>query len=161
MKAYTTRVGGGPFPAELTDSSGTRLQERGMEFGTVSKRKRRCGWLDFPMLRFAHRLNGFSSLAITKLDVLSGLKELKIADYYLLNGKKISEFPSLPSEVAMSKPVYKTFAGWQEDISGVKRFTDLPRNCRLYLQAVEKELNIPIKYISVASERSAVIIKNY
>lgn len=157
VKAYTTRVGGGPFPAELTDDIGVKLQEAGLEFGTVSKRRRRCGWLDVPMLREASRLNGFTSLAITKLDVLSVLSEIKVADYYLLNGKKITKFPSFLSDVEKAQPIYKTYPGWQEDISKVRRYSDLPKNCRNYLEVIENELGVPIKYISVASERSAMI----
>jgi adenylosuccinate synthase len=157
VKAYTTRVGGGPFPTELSDGNGDKLQKQGQEFGTVSKRKRRCGWLDFPMLRHACRLNGFTALAITKLDVLSKFSEIKIAHSYLVNGKKTKEFPSLCSEVEKVKPVYKTYPGWREDITRVRRFADLPSSCRNYLKAIEKELGVPIKYISVAPERRAMI----
>jgi len=157
VKAYTTRVGGGPFPSELNDRNGQLLQEIGLEFGTVSKRKRRCGWLDLPMLRLAHRLNGFTSLAITKLDVLSDLPEIKITDHYLVEGKRMTEFPSSLEIVSQAKPIHKTFAGWTENISKIRKFRDLPKNCQKYLTFIEKNLNIPIKYISVGAERSAII----
>lgn len=157
VKAYTTRVGSGPFPSELVDNIGMHLQKRGNEFGTVSKRKRRCGWLDFSMLRVANRLNGFDSLAITKVDVLTGLNELKIVDYYLYNSKKIYEFPSSIKELGKLKPVYLKFPGWRQDLSGIKKFSNLPVNCRKYLMAIEKCLKIPIKYISVGAERNSII----
>lgn len=159
VKAYTTRVGGGPFPTELNDSNGNYLQEKGQEFGTVSKRRRRCGWLDLPMLRLSNRLNGFSYLAITKLDILSGLLEIKVADSYNIKSKKIYEMPSQLNIIADAKPEYKVFSGWDNDISNCKKFQDLPKNCRIYLQYLEKKLNVPIKYISVGSERVALIIK--
>lgn len=157
VKAYTTRVGGGPFPSELNDRNGQMLQKKGKEFGTVSKRKRRCGWLDLPMLRLAHRLNGFTNLAITKLDVLSDLPEIKITDHYLVKGKRMTEFPSSLETVGQAKPVHKTFAGWIENISKIRKFRDLPKNCQKYLKHIEENLNIPIKYISVGAERSAII----
>lgn len=157
VKAYTTRVGGGPFPTELFDRTGTYIQEKGGEFGTVSKRKRRCGWLDLPMLRLSHRLNGYTYFIITKLDVLSNLPTLKIADYYLINKRKVYELPSSLEDVLRAKPVYKIYKGWKEDISKVDKYHSLPKNCRVYLEAVEKKLGIPIKYISVGSERNAMI----
>lgn len=157
VKSYTTRVGGGPFTTELSDEFGTHLQEKGSEFGTVSKRKRRCGWLDMVMLRYAHRLNGFTKLAITKLDVLSGLKSLKIATNYEYKGKKMSNFPSSLAIIEKCKPIYKTFAGWNEDISKAKILKDLPKNCLIYLRAIEKMIGIPIRYISVGPDRGAII----
>lgn len=159
VKAYTTRVGGGPMPSELFDQDGARLQEKGLEFGTVSKRKRRCGWLDLPMIRLAHRLNGFSSITITKLDVLSGLDKLKIVEYYSLEGRKIYEFPSSLDDVARVKPVYKTFQGWSEDLSDIRKYKDLPENARIYLEYFENQIKVPITYISVGAERSAIIKK--
>lgn len=159
VKAYTTRVGSGPFPSELFDSTGNFLQEKGGEIGTVSKRKRRCGWLDLPMLRLSHRLNGFSSLAVTKLDVLTGLTELRMVTDYVLKGKKIIEFPSSLTDLAAVRPVFKEFKGWNEDISRIRKYTLLPKNCRDYLSYLEKSLKVPIKYISVAAERNALIIK--
>lgn len=158
VKAYTTRVGGGPFPAELLDETGTRLQEKGLEFGTVSKRRRRCGWLDFPMLRLSTRLNGFTEIALTKLDVMTGLNKIKIVDGYRLNGKIIKEFTSSLSDLKRVKPIYREFAGWKEDISSIRMYNKLPKNCRIYIEAIEKVLKVNVKYISVGAERSAIII---
>lgn len=157
VKAYTTRVGGGPFTTELFDEVGNYLQEKGTEFGTVSKRKRRCGWLDMVMLRYAHRLNGFTQLALTKLDVLTGLPSLKIATHYKLGNKTITDFPSALVEVSQCKPVYETFRGWNEDILGIRRKEALPKNCLIYLRAIEKMLGIPIRYISVGPDRKSTI----
>ncbi len=159
VKAYTTRVGGGPFPTELKGKEGEYIQEKGSEFGTVSKRKRRCGWLDLPMLRLSHRLSGYTYLIITKLDVLSGLPTLKICHHYILDKKKIFQFPSSLKDVEKVKPVYKIYRGWQEDISKIKKYRDLPKSCQAYLKDIEDNLKVPIKYISIAAERSAIIKK--
>lgn len=157
IKAYTTRVGGGPFPTELFDTIGNSIQEKGAEFGTVSKRRRRCGWLDIPMLKLADELNGFDSLIITKVDVLSGIKELKIAPYHLLNGKKVTLFPSSLSDISKLKPQYATYKGWNGDISKVRTYKNLPINCRKYLEAIQRYIGKPITHVSVGSERSAII----
>lgn len=157
IKAYTTRVGGGPFVTELFDANGIYLQKIGKEVGTVSGRKRRCGWLDMVMLRYAQRLNGFNQIALTKLDVLTGFRILKIATHYNLNGKQIADFPTSNVLVSKCKPVYKTFIGWNEDISRAKSMKDLPRNCLIYLRSIEKMLSVPIRYISVGAEREAII----
>lgn len=157
VKAYTTRVGGGPFPTELFDRLGNTMQERGAEFGTVSKRRRRCGWLDMPMLKLSHQLNGFDSLAVTKLDVLSGIKRLKIATWHTDNGKKVTSFPSSLSGISRLKPHYELCTGWKEDISTVRKYKNLPGNCKKYLETIEKCLGIRISHISVGSERSATI----
>lgn len=159
VKAYTTRVGGGPFPAELHDEVGAHLQEKGTEFGTVSKRKRRCGWLDFPMLRLSHRLNGYSYFAITKLDVLSGLKKIKIVDHYVIGGKNVYEFPSSLRDVERAKPVYKTYNGWPDDLSSITRYARLPKKAQKYIEDIEKRIEVPIRFISVGPERSATITK--
>jgi len=157
VKAYTTRVGGGPFPTELINTTGQYLQKRGSEFGTVSKRPRRCGWLDLVMLKYAKRLNGCTSLAITKLDVLSGLPNLRIATDYKLDGRKIKDFPISISDLEKCKPEYENFAGWNYDLSKIKKYQDLPKNCHIYLKAIEEVLKVPIKYISIGAERSAII----
>lgn len=159
VKAYTTRVGGGPFPTQLNDGTGEYIRVKGNEFGTVSKRPRRCGWLDLPMLRLSHRLNGFSCLAITKLDVLTGMNEIKIGVEYDYKGQKLQEMPSSLQEISQVKPIYKTFKGWREDISSCKRFKDLPVNCQKYLEFIENKLQVSIRYISIGKERKALIIK--
>jgi len=153
VKAYTTRVGNGPFPTELFDRQGKQMQIIGGEFGTVSKRPRRCGWLDLPMIKTATRLSGFDYLAVTKLDVLSKLPEIKIGIGYNLKGKMISEAPSLMSLFEQCQPVYKTFKGWQKNISQIKKFENLPKEAQAYLKFIENELKIPIKIVSVGAER--------
>ena len=157
MKAYTTRVGNGPFPTELLDDMGATLRQKGNEFGTVSKRPRRCGWLDIPMLRYAARINGVTSLAVTKLDVLTGILKLKICTGYRYRGKMLREFPAEISQLPDCKPVLETFAGWAEDMSDTKRRKDLPRQARAYLSYIEKHLARPIQYISNGAERQALI----
>jgi len=153
VKAYTTRVGNGPFPTELLDKVGATIREVGREFGTVSKRPRRCGWLDLCMLRTAHRLSGFSHIALTKLDVLSGLDEIKICTHYKLHGKKISELPASIHDFPLCKPIYKIFKGWKMDISKIKKYADLPPQARKYSEFITKSLHIPISILSVGPGR--------
>lgn len=157
VKAYTTRVGNGPFPTELFDETGDAIRQTGHEFGTVSKRPRRCGWLDLPALRYAVRLNGVTSLAITKLDVLSVMNKLKICVGYRYHGKILREFPSEISALPDCIPVYETLRGWQEDIGPIRRRKGLPKQALAYLSFLENKLRIPIRYISVGAERKALI----
>lgn len=157
IKAYTTRVGNGPFPTELHDAMGDTIRQKGNEFGTVSKRPRRCGWLDIPMLRYAARLNGTTALAVTKLDVLSGLVALRICTGYRYQGKMVREFPAEISQLPDCKPVYASLPGWQEDISRITKWKHLPRQARDYLVYIEKQLALPIRYISIGAERKALI----
>jgi len=158
VKAYTTRVGNGPFPTELFDKTGEEIRTNGVEFGTVSKRPRRCGWLDLALVRTAGRLSGFNYLTITKLDVLSSLKKIKICTHYLLRGKKILEVPSLIHEFEKCRPVYKEFKGWQKDISGMRKFGELPKEAQEYIKFIEKNLKVSVKYVFVGPERSQTII---
>jgi len=157
VKAYTTRVGNGPFPTELLNKTGDTIRERGQEFGTVSKRPRRCGWLDLPVLRYAVRLNGVTRLAITKLDVLSGLKKLSICVGYRYHGKILREFPAEISVLTDCIPVYKTMSGWRQDIGGIRLRKDFPKQTKAYLSFLEKQLCVPIQYISIGAERKAFI----
>ncbi len=157
VKAYTTRVGNGPFPTELFDGTGDTIRAHGNEFGTVSKRPRRCGWLDIPVLRYAVRLNGASSLALTKLDVLSGIKTLKICIGYKIGKKILKEFPSEISLLPECKPVYRSFPGWNADIGQVKQRSSLPKEAKRYLLFLEKQLTVPIQYLSVGAERKALV----
>lgn len=157
MKAYTTRVGNGPFPTELTDSIGDTIRRNGNEFGTVSKRPRRCGWLDLPILRYAVRLNGVTRLAVTKLDVLSGLKVVDVCVAYQFKIKKFIEFPAEISLLPHCSPVYKTFPGWNDCIESARSKDTLPNQAKRYLSFLENELNVPIRYISVGAERNALI----
>lgn len=154
VKAYTTRVGHGPFPTELLDDLGEKIRQQGGEFGTVSKRPRRCGWIDLPLLKTASRLSGFDYLAITKLDVLSVLSQIKICTHYLYQGKELAEVPAEMGKFAKLKPVYKTFKGWDKDISKIRKWENLPKEAKIYLKFIEKELKVPIKIISVGADRN-------
>ncbi|MCL4363609.1 adenylosuccinate synthase [Patescibacteria group bacterium] len=158
VKAYTTRVGNGPFPTELFDSVGQKIREVGGEFGTVSKRPRRCGWLDLCLVRTAVRLSGFDYLAITKLDVLSAVDKISVCVGYKIGKRIVREVPALMNDFAKCKPIYKEFMGWRKDISEVKKFTDLPKEAQIYLRFVEKQLKVPISIVSVAAERNKNIL---
>lgn len=157
-KAYTTRVGSGPFPTELHDAIGTHLATRGHEFGSVTGRPRRCGWLDMVALRKSIQLNSFSGLCITKLDVLDGLETLKIATGYRLQGKTCL-YPPLETELyAECEPIYEEFPGWKESTTAVKHFQDLPLNAQKYLLQIEALAGIPIDIISVGADRHDTIV---
>jgi adenylosuccinate synthase len=159
VKAYTTRVGKGPFPAELFDKIGERLQERGAEFGATTGRPRRCGWIDTVILKNSVRLNGLTSLAVTKLDVLGGLETLKICTAYEHHGKILDDFPASLKVLGDCKPVYETLPGWSEDISTAKEMNELPANVRNYLGRIEKLTQRPIDLVSVGAERTQTIVK--
>lgn len=156
-KAYCTRVGGGPFPTELQDQTGQALQKRGKEYGATTGRMRRCGWLDLVALRYAIRINGINSLALMKLDVLTGLKEIGIAIGYRIGNKEFSHFPLSDARLSQVQPILKTFDGWQEDISQVKRIEDLPKNTRIYLDFLENTLQLPIDVVSVGPDREQTL----
>ena len=157
VKAYTTRVGNGPFPTEIFSEVGEKIRKSGSEFGTVSKRPRRCGWLDLPLLKTASRLSGFDYFVLTKLDVLSPLAKIKVCIAYNLGKKKISEVPALVNEFKRCKPVYKEFTGWEKDISDIRKFKDLPKEVKTYIKFVEKSLDVPVKYIFVGPDRKQTI----
>ncbi len=155
FKAYCTRVGSGPFPTELFDETGEFIRQKGHEFGATTGRPRRCGWLDLPALRYAIMLNGVTEMIMTKPDVLSGLDTFKICTHYRLHGKEITKLPyRLDDEI---KPVYKEFTGWQEDISPIRSYADLPRELKIYKEFIESETGIPISMISVGPDRDAVV----
>ncbi|BBO66873.1 adenylosuccinate synthetase [Desulfosarcina alkanivorans] len=160
VKAYTTRVGAGPFPSELFDDIGDRIQKTGDEFGATTGRRRRCGWLDTVILNNAVRLNGLTGLAITKLDVLSELDELKVCTAYTLDGRQIDDVPANLNHLAACAPVYETLPGWREDIRGVRRFEDLPDLARQYLARIESLTGVPIQIVSVGPGRDETIILN-
>lgn len=161
-KAYTTRVGAGPFPTESKeDVFGRHLQEKGREFGATTGRKRRCGWLDLPALKYAVRLNGASSLALMKLDVLSGLKEIKVCTAYQAGSRQIQNFPALLRDFEKIRPVYRSFKGWDQELSSAQSKADLPQEALAYIDFIHKELKIPIDVISVGPSRSQTIcLKN-
>jgi adenylosuccinate synthase len=153
VKAYTTRVGEGPFPTEQKNEIGEYLREKGGEFGSTTGRPRRCGWLDLVMVKTAVRLNGLSSIAITKLDVLSGLKKIKVCVSYKIDGREVDYFPSTLDELSRVEAKYEEFEGWDEDLSQISRFEDLPKNAQAYLQFIQSYLGVPIYLVSVGPER--------
>ena len=158
MKAYTTRVGSGPFPTELFDATGEELQDKGHEFGATTGRRRRCGWLDGVVGADATRLNGVTGLAITKLDVLSGQKELKIATSYDLDGKSYSAMPCNIREAAAVRPVYETLEGWKEEIDTVRSYDELPSQAKDYIKRVEEVSEAPANIISVGPDRAETLL---
>ncbi len=159
VKAYTSRVGEGPFICELHDEVGHFLREKGFEYGSTTGRPRRTGWLDGVSVRHSVRLSGITSLAITKLDVLTGLKVVKMCvGYELPDGHKLNALPTSLDIQARCKPIYQEFEGWQEDLSEVKRYEDLPANCRRYLEAIAAYVGAPLGLISVSPERNATIV---
>jgi len=157
VKAYTTRVGEGPLPTELFDEMGKYLQQKGHEFGTTTSRPRRCGWLDLVVVRHACMISGITKLAITKLDVLDSLKQVKICTHYQLNGKKIDYFPANIEDVKQCKPIYKEFKGWNEIDKNSSKFSDIPKEAQDYLHFIEKELQVPISVISIGPGRRETI----
>ncbi|MCP3951330.1 MAG: adenylosuccinate synthase [Desulfobacterales bacterium] len=158
VKAYTTRVGEGPFPSELFDDVGDAIQKKGAEFGATTGRKRRCGWLDTVILENAVRLNSLSGLAITKLDVLGGLDELKICTAYDCDGERLDHFPADLNVLAACKPIYETHPGWPEDISGVRDYDKLPENARKYLDRIQELVDTPIQIVSVGPGRDETMV---
>jgi len=160
-KAYTTRVGGGPFPTELKDEVGDYLREKGGEYGATTGRPRRCGWFDAVVVKHATRLNGLTDLAITKLDVLKGLKKIKICTAYKFKGKKIYEFPASLRAQEECEPVYEEVNGWEEDISMVKDLNDLPLNAQKYIKLIEQLVSVEICLVSLGNERrKTIMLKN-
>ncbi len=156
-KAYTTRVGFGPFPTELFDKDGETLTQRGNEFGTTTGRKRRCGWFDAEMIRFATKINGFTDIAITKLDVLDNFSKIKICVQYRLNGKTV-KYEDISSETLKKiKPVYKTLNGWRKPTNGIKTFNKLPKEAKDYLKELEKQIGVKISFVSTGAERESII----
>ncbi len=159
VKAYTTRVGEGPFVTEFDTKLNDSIRSKGHEFGSTTGRPRRCGWFDAVQVRYAVIINGVSELAIMKLDVMDDLKEVKIATSYKHKGKTLTEFPHDYEALTQSKPVYETMPGWQADTRAVRKYKDLPVNARKYLERLEALLKVKIKYISVGSKRDAIIVR--
>ena len=157
-KAYTTRVGEGPFPTELTDSIGEQLGQKGKEFGTVTSRKRRCGWFDGVLVRQTIKISGIDGIALTKLDVLDELDEIKICIAYQLDGKKIDYLPAAVDDQLKVTPIYKTFKGWKSSTKGIKNFNDLPTNAKNYVSELGKFIETKISSISTSPERNDTIL---
>lgn len=157
FKAYTTRVGEGPFPTEINDQDGTKLRAEGNEFGATTGRPRRCGWLDLVALKYAHQLNSFDSLAMTKIDVLSGFDEIKVCINYVLDGKIISFFPKDAQSLNKIKPIYKVFKGWRKSISGFNNCSELPDEIISYIKFIENYIGSKISILSIGSDRKETI----
>jgi len=161
VKAYTTRVGGGPFPTELADETGARLAKRGNEFGSVTGRPRRCGWIDVPLLRRSVQLSGVDGLCITKLDVLDGLPEIRICTGYTIDGRPADVVPTGADAVAKCVPVYETLAGWSESTVGVRKMDALPGAARAYLDRIEALAGVPIAMVSTGPDRDETILRRH
>ncbi len=159
VKAYTTRVGAGPFPTIDTGEAGEKLRMKGHEFGTTTGRPRSCGWLDLVALKYVISLNNYTSLAITKLDVLSGFDQIFAATSYIINGQTVEYFPADSAQLAIAQPQYYSFPGWSKDIRGVASWDDLPQNARSYIQFIADYTGIPISIISTGPERSESIYR--
>jgi adenylosuccinate synthase len=159
-KAYTTRVGEGPLPTELTGELGNRLRESGQEFGAVTGRPRRCGWYDAVAVRYAVRVNGLDALALTKLDVLDGLPDLQVCTSYRCNGASLTEMPGDLAQLAACEPVYETLPGWTAPAAGVRRYEDLPREARAYVARLEEVTGVPAAVISTGSAREDTIVRD-
>jgi adenylosuccinate synthase len=158
-KAYTTRVGAGPFPTELVDGAGDVLRREGVEYGTTTERPRRCGWLDTVVLRYAARINGLTELFVTKLDVLSAFDQLPVAVAYRVDREVTDEWPMTQTQVHHAEPVYEQFEGWREDVTGVTRYADLPKAARAYVEAVEKLSGVPVTAVFVGPAREQTLLR--
>jgi adenylosuccinate synthase len=157
MKAYSTRVGSGPFPTELTDAVGAGIAERGREYGTVTGRPRRVGWFDAVPLRYAVAVNSVSSIMLNKLDILSGLERVRVCVAYEIDGRRVETWPSSGAALSRATPIYESFDGWREPINDVRSLADLPEEARRYLTAIEEHAGVPIVLVSVGPERTQTI----
>lgn len=157
VKAYTTRVGEGPFPTEITDTAGERLRKEGKEYGATTGRSRRCGWLDLVALNYSIRINGINSIALTKLDVLSGFEKIKLCVAYKYNGRVIDEFPSNLKVLNECEPVYEEMDGWEEDLADINEFSELPENARKFIRRIEDYSNVSVWLVSVGPSREKII----
>ncbi len=159
VKAYTTRVGEGPLPTELSDERGSRLRESGNEYGAVTGRPRRCGWYDAVAARYGVRINGLDALALTKLDVLDGLDRIEICTAYRSGGRTLTEFPSDIAQLGTCEPVYESLPGWPTPTRGARRYADLPENARRYISRLEEVTGVPAAIVSTGSERDETIVR--
>jgi adenylosuccinate synthase len=157
VKAYSTRVGGGPFPTEQNNEIGQRIRNQGNEYGTVTRRPRRCGWLDAVAIRYTSRLSGVDSICVMLLDVLSGLDELQICTSYEIDGKQTNQFPSHVDDLRRAKPVYETLPGWSENLTKIRELDNLPANARTYLDRISEIVGVPIDMVSVGPARDQTI----
>jgi adenylosuccinate synthase len=160
MKAYTTRVGAGPYPTELTDEIGERIASRGHEFGTTTGRRRRVGWFDAVPIRYAVDVNSVSSIILNKLDILSGLPEIRVCVGYEIDGRRVDRWPASAEEVGRARPIYERFPGWAEEIHEARTPEDLPSNARSYVDALEDIAGVPITIVSVGPERNQTVVRS-
>ncbi len=158
VKAYTTRVGGGPFPTELDNDLGQRLRDRGGEYGSTTGRPRRCGWLDLAQMRYAVEINGLTDLVLTKLDVLDDLSEIRVGVAYELDGQRIETMPAAAADYNHCRPIYHSLPGWKGSVSGCRRWEDLPPEAQAYIRFIEEQLKLPVKLISVGPGREETIV---
>jgi adenylosuccinate synthase len=159
MKAYSTRVGGGPFPTEQANNIGDYIRERGNEYGTTTRRPRRCGWFDAMAVKYSVDLCGVTAIALTLLDVLSGLDRLQVCTGYRYKGQRLEYFRADMDVLAEVEPVYETLPGWNGNITGVRRFEDLPKEAQTYVKTLEKLVGAPIRMVSVGAERTATLLR--
>ncbi|ODQ79125.1 hypothetical protein BABINDRAFT_37920 [Babjeviella inositovora NRRL Y-12698] len=160
VKAYTTRVGEGPFPTEQLNQDGEKLQTIGAEYGVTTGRKRRCGWLDLVVLKYSNAINGYTSLNITKLDVLDTFKEIQVGVAYKYNGKVLDSFPEDLYALGKVEVVYETLPGWEVDITQVKTYAELPENAKKYLKYIEDFLDVPVEWVGTGPARESMLVKN-
>jgi adenylosuccinate synthase len=158
VKAYSTRVGGGPFPTEQDNDIGQHIRDRGKEYGTVTRRPRRCGWFDAVATRYSARLSGVDTICVMLLDVLSMLPQIQVCVAYELDGRRITNFPSHVDDLRRAQPVYETLPGWQQEITDVRKYSDLPDNARRYLQRISEVVGRPIEIASVGPDREQTIL---
>lgn len=156
-KAYTTRVGDGPFPTELTDKTGERIRQIGGEFGTTTGRPRRCGWFDATLIRFAAQLTGMTSLAVTKLDILDGFSEIKLCTGYILGGEKVEYALLDTNQLQKVQPIYKIMKGWSQPTKGLTKFADLPKEAKEYIKEIEMQTGVSVSHISTGQKRDEII----
>jgi adenylosuccinate synthase len=159
MKAYSTRVGGGPFPTEQSNDIGQYIRERGNEYGTTTRRPRRCGWFDAMAVRYSADLCGITTVSLMLLDVLSGLDHLQICTGYKYKGQRLDYFRADAEILAECEPIYETLPGWSGNISGCRRFEELPKEAQTYVKTLEKLVGVPIKIVSVGPDRNATLVR--
>lgn len=159
VKAYTTRVGGGPFPTELDNEIGQYIRDTGNEYGTVTGRPRRCGWFDAVAAGYSARISGVDAVAVALVDVLDGLEELQICEAYEINGVKTTDFPSHLDDLALAKPIYRTVPGWMSDTTSITKYDDLPENARKYVETLGEILEVPVDIVSVGPDRAQTIVR--
>ncbi len=159
LKAYTSRVGAGPFPTEQCNEIGDRIRELGYEYGTTTGRPRRCGWLDAVIVRYAAKINGLTGLAINHLDTIGKIKTIKLCISYIKDGCEIKYFPCDLKELGKCEPIYEEFDGWEEDISTIRNYDELPSNAKKYLNRIEELVGVKIKFVGVGKDREQTIIR--